>query len=112
MTDSASSGEYVVMNVVEVPTTGTEAFEEAFAQRQSRLKDVDGFTGFELMRRDNDQEFLVISRWRDEDAFSAWRSSDHFKQAHRNADPESRPAEHRPTNSEVRNYTVVLTESA
>lgn len=112
MTDTAGSGDYVVMNVVEVPATGTEAFEAAFAQRQSRLKDVDGFTGFELMRRDNDQEFLVIIRWRDEEAFSAWRNSDHFKHAHKNADPESRPVEHRPTNSEVRNYTVVLAESA
>lgn len=112
MPETTSTGEYVVMNVVELPPTGSEAFEQAFAQRQSRLKDVDGFAGFELMRRDNDQEFLVISRWRDESAFDAWRNSDHFKNAHRNADPESRPAEHRPTNSETRKYQVVLTESA
>lgn len=112
------AGEYVVMNVVEVPSTGTEPFETAFAQRQSRLKEVDGFAGFELLRRDGvgedgeSSEFLVISRWRDRAAFDGWRSSDAFKHAHRGADPESRPPEHRPTNSEVRNYDVVLTESA
>ncbi len=110
--------EFVVMNVVEVPSAGRIGFEEAFARRQSRLIDVEGFAGFELMRRDDlgddgdASEFLVISRWRDERAFTDWREGDAFKQAHRNADPDSRPEGQRPTNSEVRKYTVVQSESA
>lgn len=110
--------EFVVMNVVEVPSAGRVGFEEAFAKRQSRLNDVAGFAGFELMRRDDvgedgeASEFLVISRWRDEDAFTAWREGDAFKDAHHNADPDSRPEGQRPTNSEVRKYNVVQSESA
>lgn len=109
---SESVGEYVVMNVVQVPISGADGFEQAFAKRQSALNEVDGFRGFELLKRDSGEEFLVISRWRNEDAFNAWRSGDHFKRAHANAAPDNAPEGHAPTNSEVRSYTVLLSEPA
>ena len=112
MTTTAEATQIVVYNVVQVPEQGREQFEQAFAQRQSKLKGTDGFEGFELLRRDDGSEYLVASRWRDQAAFDSWVSSDAFKHAHKNADPSDRPAEQRPHGAEVRKYEVILSESA
>lgn len=109
---SETVGEYVVMNVVQVPISGADGFEQAFARRQSALNEVDGFRGFELLKRDDGEEFLVISRWKNEEAFLGWRNGQDFKKAHANAAPDKAPEGHRPSGSEVRNYTVLLSEPA
>jgi heme-degrading monooxygenase HmoA len=109
---SETVGEYVVMNVVQVPISGADGFEQAFAKRQSALNEVDGFRGFELLKRDDGEEFLVISRWKNEEAFLGWRNGQDFKKAHANAAPDKAPEGHRPSGSEVRNYTVLLSEPA
>lgn len=98
----------VVMNVVTVPTAGAAGFEAAFAARERRLSEVPGFAGFELLRRDTGGEYVVLSRWESQEAFDAWRRSDHFKQAHK-GDGHQRPADHSQA-SEVRSYEVVEVE--
>ncbi|MGK2877678.1 MAG: antibiotic biosynthesis monooxygenase family protein [Solirubrobacterales bacterium] len=106
---SGTQGEYVVFNVVDVPISGADGFEQAFARRQSSLKEVEGFAGFELLRREDADQYVVVSRWRNEDAFKAWRSGEHFAKAH--SGPE-RPEGERPTGSETQTFTVVLSEPA
>ena len=50
------------------------------------MDSADGFEGFELMRpTDGRDQWLVITRWRDEDAFVAWTSSPAFAHGHRGA---------------------------
>lgn len=112
MSATTEATQIIVYNVVQVPEQGREQFEQAFAQRQSRLKGTDGFEGFELLRRDDGSEYLVASRWRDQAAFDAWVSSDAFKQAHKHVDQDDRPAEQRPHGAEVRTYEVIQSETA
>lgn len=112
MSNTAEATQIIVYNVVQVPEAGREQFEQAFAQRQSRLKETDGFEGFELLRRDDGSEYLVASRWRDQAAFDAWVNSDAFKHAHKNADASDRPADQRPHGNEIRTYEVIQSESA
>ncbi|MFT4050314.1 MAG: antibiotic biosynthesis monooxygenase [Solirubrobacterales bacterium] len=104
-------GEYVVFNVVQVPISGADGFEQAFAKRQSSLAEVDGFAGFELLRREDKDEYIVISRWRNEDAFKAWRSGEHFARAHKNVDTSERPDDGKPTGSHIETFRVVLSET-
>lgn len=94
----------VVMNVVHVDEERREAFEAAFLNRESHVDKAEGFAGFELLRRDQDGEYLVISRWQSQEAFDAWVNSDLFKLAHRHADGELAHG------SEVRNYEVIDTK--
>ena len=69
---TGTEGEYVVFNVIDVPISGADGLEQAFAQRQSHLSEVEGFAGFELLRREDKSQFVVVSRWRNEAAFTAW----------------------------------------
>lgn len=94
---------YTVMNVVHVKEERQEAFERTFLERQSHVQKAEGFAGFELLRRDKDGEYVVLSRWRDRDAFRDWVNSDLFKMSHRHADGQLAHS------SEVRNYDVIDT---
>lgn len=107
---TGTEGEFVVFNVVQVPISGADGFEQAFAKRQSRLAEVDGFAGFELLRREEKDEYVVVSRWRNEAAFKAWREGEHFARAHAGVDTSERPADGKPTGSHVETFTVVLSE--
>ena len=91
----------VVMNVVHVREERREAFERAFLNRESHVHKAEGFAGFELLRRDKEGEYVVLSRWESEEAFQAWVQSDLFKKSHAHADGELADG------SEVRNYRVI-----
>jgi heme oxygenase (mycobilin-producing) len=54
------------------------------------VDDQDGFEGFELLQPTDDRTtWLVVTRWRDEDAFNAWVSSPAFGAGHQSeAKPE------------------------
>jgi heme oxygenase (staphylobilin-producing) len=99
-----------VMNVVTVPAESAPGFEDAFANRERLLGQAEGFEGFELLRRpveDEQVEYLVISRWRDEDAFHGWVRSDLFKKAHARDGQRSFGG-----HSEIRRYDVIDVEEA
>jgi heme-degrading monooxygenase HmoA len=106
---TGTEGEYVVFNVVDVPISGADGFEQAFARRQSSLKEIEGFAGFELLRREELDQYIVVSRWRNEDAFLAWRNGEHFAKSHGGP---PRPEGERPTGSETQTFRVVLSEPA
>jgi heme-degrading monooxygenase HmoA len=89
------------MNVVHVEEERREAFERQFLERESHVHKADGFAGFELLRRDRDGEYVVLSRWQTKEAFHAWVNGDLFKKSHRHADGELAMG------SEVRNYDVI-----
>jgi heme-degrading monooxygenase HmoA len=89
------------MNVVEVKEENREAFERQFLERESHVHKAGGFAGFELLRRDRDGEYVVLSRWESEEAFQAWVNSDLFQLSHRHADGQLAEK------SRVRNYDVI-----
>lgn len=94
---------YIVMNVVQVKEERREAFERTFRERESHVRKAEGFAGFELLRRDRDGEYVVLSRWERPEDFRNWVDSDLFKRSHRHADGELAHS------NEVRNYDVIDT---
>jgi heme-degrading monooxygenase HmoA len=91
----------VVMNVVSVKEENKEAFEQTFRGRESHVHKAEGFASFELLRRDVEGEYVVLSRWESEETYKAWRDSDLFKKSHRHANGELA------FDSRVRNYDVI-----
>jgi heme-degrading monooxygenase HmoA len=91
----------IVMNVVHVKEERREAFERAFLDRESHIHKAEGFAGFELLRRDREGEYVVLSRWESAEAFRAWVNSDLFELSHRHAGGELAHG------SEVRHYSVI-----
>jgi heme-degrading monooxygenase HmoA len=82
----------IKINAITVPADSGDELARRFAARAGAVDDQDGFEGFELLRpTDGRNQWLVVTRWRDEESFQAWVSSPAFGHGHAGAD---RPAPH------------------
>jgi heme oxygenase (mycobilin-producing) len=73
----------VRINAITVPAGSGDELARRFAARAGAVDDQDGFEGFELLRpTDGRTTWLVVTRWRDEEAFMAWRNSPAFGHGH------------------------------
>lgn len=76
----------IKINAITVPAEGGDELARRFAARAGAVDNQDGFEGFELLRpTDGRTTWLVVTRWRDEAAFEAWRTSPAFGAGHRHA---------------------------
>ena len=65
----------VKINVLSVPEGAGAELEKRFAARKHSVDGADGFEGFELLRpTGGESRYFVVTRWRDEASFEAWRS--------------------------------------
>jgi heme-degrading monooxygenase HmoA len=103
----------VKINAITVRAGSGDELAERFARRAGAVDDADGFEGFELLRPTDDREtWLVLTRWRDDEAFDAWVSSPAFAHGHRGASASANDAgtgEQPPvgTHSELWSYDIV-----
>ena len=73
----------VKINAITVPADSGDELAHRFAARAGAVDDQDGFEGFELLRpADERTTWLVVTRWRDEEAFQAWVTSPAFAHGH------------------------------
>src|SRR5262245_66456438 len=80
----------VKINAITVPADSGDELARRFAARAGAVDNQDGFEGFELLKpTDERTTWLVVTRWRDEEAFQAWVNSPAFGHGHAGAD---RPA--------------------
>lgn len=83
----------IVMNVIHAARERADEVQQAFVARERHLDGVEGFLGFDLLRRNAEeleggpQEFVVLTRWASEQAFEDWISSDAFFASHAHRDP-------------------------
>jgi len=76
----------IKINAITVPADSGEEVARRFAARAGSVDGHDGFEGFELLRPTDDRStWLVVTRWRDQEAFDAWVSSPSFAHGHRGA---------------------------
>ncbi|WP_306131572.1 antibiotic biosynthesis monooxygenase family protein [Roseivivax marinus] len=79
---------YLAMNRFTVPVENAEAFEALWLNRDSHLKEMDGFVGFHMLKGpETDGRILYASHtvWQTEEHFQAWTRSDAFRAAHKGA---------------------------
>jgi heme oxygenase (mycobilin-producing) len=97
----------VKINAITVRQGSGDELAQRFAQRAGAVDDADGFEGFELFQpNDGRDQWLVVTRWRDQAAFDAWVASPAFAHGHAGAD---RPTPHGgpvSTGSELWSYEV------
>jgi heme oxygenase (mycobilin-producing) len=99
----------IKINAITVPEEGGEELAKRFGARAGAVDDQDGFEGFELLRPTDDRRtWLVVTRWRDEDAFNAWVSSPAFGHGHRGAGGGEGGAKPVAVSSELWSYEVEL----
>jgi len=74
----------IKINAITVAPDSGDELAQRFAQRAGAVDGQDGFEGFELLKPTDDRStWLVVTRWRDDDAFNAWVSSPAFGAGHR-----------------------------
>jgi len=76
----------VIINAITVPPDSGDELAHRFAARAGAVDGQDGFEGFELLQpTDGRDQWLVVTRWRDQESFQAWMSSPAFAHGHRDA---------------------------
>jgi heme oxygenase (mycobilin-producing) len=97
----------IKINAITVPEGSGDELARRFAARAGAVDGQEGFEGFELLRpTDGRLQWLVVTRWRDEESFLAWVSSPAFTHGHAGADrptPDGAPVA---VTSEVWSYDV------
>ena len=74
----------IKINAITVPADSGDELAKRFAARAGAVDGQDGFEGFELLQpTDERTTWLVVTRWRDQESFDAWTSSQAFGQGHR-----------------------------
>jgi heme-degrading monooxygenase HmoA len=94
----------VRINAIDVPAERADEMARRFAARAGEVEKADGFEEFQLLRPTDDRTtWLVYTRWRDEEAFTAWVESRAFQQGHVQRAGDAQPVA---TGSELWSYRV------
>jgi heme-degrading monooxygenase HmoA len=84
---------YISMSRLRVPAERAESLVQAFRGRVGLVDDADGFVDLQVWQSDRDGgELVMVSRWRDRAAFTAYMRSDAHKVSHRRIDPDLQAA--------------------
>ena len=98
----------IKINALTVPAEMGEEVARRFAARVGSVDGHDGFEGFELLQPTDDRTtWLVVTRWRDEESFDAWRASPSFAHGHRGDSGAGAPPP-MPIQAELWSYTVAV----
>ncbi|HSL01411.1 MAG TPA: antibiotic biosynthesis monooxygenase [Rubrobacteraceae bacterium] len=71
-----------IFNSLPVKDGAADRIVERFAESRGHVQDFPGFVSMEVLKSDNGDEVLVITRWEDRTSFDAWVRSDEFARAH------------------------------
>ncbi len=79
---------YVSMSRLRVDPAQSDALVAAFRRRAHLVDSAPGFVDLEVWRSDRDpEEVLMVSRWRDRAAFTAYMRSPEHQVSHERIDP-------------------------
>lgn len=84
---------FIAMNRFKVSKDAREEFEALWRDRDSHLREMEGFVEFHMLRGpERDDHFLYASHtiWRARADFEAWTRSEQFRRSHSRA-PSSKP---------------------
>jgi heme-degrading monooxygenase HmoA len=84
---------YVSMSRLRVSVERAPSLVSAFRRRVHLVDDADGFVDLQVWQSDRDPgELIMVSRWRDRAAFTAYMRSEDHKVSHDRIDPELQAA--------------------
>ncbi len=80
---------FIVMNNIPVTDEGRPIFEYRFKNRSKQIENQPGFTAIRVLRPLSSNTYIVLTVWKNEEAFKSWKSSESFKGAHSQRGAES-----------------------
>ena len=76
---------YVVANRVFVKQEYSQEFEQRFKDRAGQIDKQPGFVRMEVLKPQSERTpYVILTHWKDEQAFNNWVGSEDFKIAHQN----------------------------
>jgi heme-degrading monooxygenase HmoA len=79
---------YVSLSRLRIPAHASDELIAAFRRRAQLVDDADGFVDLQVWRSDRDAgEILMVSRWRDREAFKEYMRSAEHRTSHERIDP-------------------------
>ncbi len=79
---------YVSLSRLRIPDHAAGELVTAFRRRARLVEEADGFVDLQVWQSDRDPgEILMVSRWRDRQAFTAYMRSDAHSVSHARIDP-------------------------
>ena len=80
---------YVSLSRLRLPQERAPELVSAFRRRARLVEEADGFLDLQVWQSDRDPgELVMVSRWRDRDAFKAYMKSERHRISHERIDPE------------------------
>ena len=80
---------YVSLSRLRVAEGRAPELVDAFRRRAHLVDDADGFVDLQVWQSDRDAgELVMVSRWRDRDAFKAYMKSEEHRISHARIDPD------------------------
>jgi heme-degrading monooxygenase HmoA len=80
---------YVSLSRLKVEDGRADQLVAAFRRRARLVEEADGFVDLQVWQSDRDRaEIVMVSRWRDRDAFTAYMKSESHRVSHDRIDPE------------------------
>ncbi len=99
---------FVAVNVLSVPGASGAALEVRFARRAGSVERAPGFQHFELLRPvAGAEDYLVYTRWDDQESFDAWTQSQSFAAGHGQASGRAQGERPAATGSTIWSFEVV-----
>jgi heme-degrading monooxygenase HmoA len=84
---------YVSLSRLRIPAERADALVSAFRARVRLVEEADGFVDLQVWQSDRDAgELIMVSRWRDRAAFTAYMRSDAHRVSHDRIPPELQAA--------------------
>jgi heme-degrading monooxygenase HmoA len=84
---------YVSMSHLRVDAGRAGELVEAFRNRIGLVDSADGFVDLEVWQADSDPcELIMVSRWRDREAFKSYMKSQEHQRSHERVDPDLQDA--------------------
>lgn len=104
--------EFVAINYIDCTPEYKERFEQLFKTRSGAIDEMDGFIDMQVLKpRKENEDYLIVSRWKHEDFFINWLKSDAFIKGHQRGFADVKEAEEKgvepPMKSKFKTYEVI-----
>ncbi|NOS90911.1 MAG: antibiotic biosynthesis monooxygenase [Cyclobacteriaceae bacterium] len=103
--------DFVAINYIKCEDHYRERFEQLFASRAHAIDRMPGFLNMEVLKPNDQGEYLIVSHWESEEQFKKWTSSPEFLEGHKRGFEDIRKAREEgktpPMTSSFKTYKVI-----
>ena len=102
---------FVAINYIHCEDHYRERFEELFGSRAHAIDRMPGFVNMQVLKPNQDGDYLIVSHWESEESFKTWTSSPEFLEGHKRGFQDIKVARERgekpPMSSSFKTYKVI-----